>query len=61
MSAINEGKCAYKLGSSPDANPYRKAKKDGMDDGMTAKLKDWECQWDSGYAIQKRNESEVTR
>ena len=73
MSAINEGKCAYKLGSKPDANPYRKATADGYSkyrmtgiehgsDDMNyrwTQLKDWECQWDSGYAIQKRKESEV--
>ena len=57
MSAINEGKSAYTLGSSPDANPYKKARlqfptgfRDTSDNRLAA-LRDLECQWDSGYAI----------
>jgi len=56
MSAIAEGRAAYTLGCSQDANPYRKAKHSmtEYDDGLYRKLMDWESQWDSGYAIQKR-------
>ena len=58
--AINEGKCAFTLGSSPDANPYKKARlkfpigfRDTSDNRLGA-LRDLECQWDSGYATAKR-------
>ena len=61
MSASKEGECAYVLGSSPDANPYREARhqfpigfRDKSDSRLGA-LMDLECQWDSGYAIAKRN------
>jgi hypothetical protein len=69
MSAIAEGRAAYTLGSSSDANPYRKARhqfpsgltqgerkklgfRDTSDNRLSA-LRDLECQWDSGYAVQK--------
>jgi hypothetical protein len=53
VSAIQEGKCAYAVGSSPDANPYRKAKQSmaEYDDTLYWNLMDFECQWDSGYAM----------
>ena len=61
MSAIAEGRAAYTLGSSPDDNPYRKARhqlpigfKAYPNDNRLALLRDLECQWDSGYAIAKR-------
>ena len=68
--AVHEGKAAYTLGSSPDANPYRKATAGGYSqyrmtgiehgsDDMNyrwAQLKDLECQWDSGYAIAQREQ-----
>jgi len=56
MSAINEGKCAYTLGSTPDANPYRKYLENNTRPNRIAELRDLECQWDSGYAIAKRQE-----
>ena len=61
MSASKEGECAYVLGSSPDANPYRNSRLDlGINRtarrlGIFGALMDLECQWDSGYAIAKRN------
>jgi hypothetical protein len=73
MSAINgaihEGKAAYTLGSTPDANPYRKYLENNTrpielwvtkfdskigTPNRIAELRDLECQWDSGYAIAKR-------
>ena len=65
MSATHEGKAAYTLGSSTEANPYRKAKKQfpngfrDTSDARRAALTDLECQWDSGYAIAKQ-EARVT-
>ena len=63
MSAVNEGRAAYVLGSNPDANPYRNARlqfpsgvfgfRDPSGDRL-ASLIHLECQWDSGYAIAKR-------
>jgi hypothetical protein len=59
MSAIKEGECAYVLGSSPDANPYRLAflplSRIWLPINRVAEIRDLECQWDSGYAIAKRN------
>jgi hypothetical protein len=63
--AIHEGRAAYVLGSRMDANPYRKAKdsyreiiarniRRVFDDDRYAGLTDLECQWDSGYAVAKR-------
>ena len=69
MSAIAEGKCAYKLGSSQDSNPYRKYLENNTrpielwvtkfdskigTPNRIAEVRDLECQWDSGYAIAKR-------
>jgi hypothetical protein len=56
--AIHEGKAAYILGAKLDANPYRAAmvwyQAGRYDDALAANLTDWECQWDSGYAVAKR-------
>ena len=63
--AVHEGRAAYILGSSPDANPYRKAKDSyreviarnaglAWNDEKYAGLMDLECQWDSGHAIARR-------
>jgi len=66
--AIHEGRAAYVLGSSADANPYRKATAGGYSqyqmcgiehgsadmDYRWANLIDLGCQWDSGYAVAKR-------
>jgi len=55
--AVHEGRAAYILGSSQDANPYKAARikfPDGFrdtSDNRLAALRDLECQWDSGYAI----------
>ena len=65
MGAIIEGKCAYTLGSSPEDNPYRKARLQNphwlavvidrdLPDNRLESLDDLECQWDSGYAIAKQ-------
>ena len=56
--AIHEGRAAFNLGSPPEFNPYRKAieclKPSRHSDDRLAGLRDLECQWDSGYAAQKR-------
>ena len=62
IGAIHEGRAAFILGSNPEANPYRKAKVamgNGdmpYDDARYAALMDLACQWDSGYAIARREE-----
>ena len=60
--AIHEGRAAYVLGSGPDANPYRAARvwyeAGRYDDTLGAHLTDWECQWDSGYAVARREARE---
>ena len=64
MSAIAEGRAAYTLGSSSEANPYRKARHQfpigfrDTSDNRLASLRDLECQWDSGYAIAKRKQED---
>lgn len=52
--AIKEGRAAYVLGSPPEANPYHKARVAIGGDEKQWILMDLECQWDSGYAIAKR-------
>lgn len=56
---IREGRVAYAEGSSPDANPYKKARLElfrDVPDNRLAPLRDLERDWDSGYAQQKRIE-----
>jgi hypothetical protein len=65
--AIHEGRAAFILGSNPEANPYRKAKDSyreiiarsirlTFNDEKYAGLTALECDWDSGYAVARREE-----
>ena len=67
-NATHEGRAAFILGSRMENNPYRKAMAAmrrgkvpsdpndpyGYNDARFAGLMDLSCQWDSGYAIAKR-------
>ena len=61
--AIHEGRAAYVLGSGMETNPYRSAmvwyQAGRYDDTLKAKLSDWACQWDSGYAVAKRESRNI--